>query len=359
MTTAATPSNQNVEAYNALLQGNFYDNRVTAEDTRKAIGYYEEAIRLDPRYALAYAKLSVAAGNLANAFGSLSMKEREEANAKARASAKKALALDPNLAEAHRAQGWSMSDIDFNFAGRGSGIATRPRARATGRGDHFESRHSGVHTRAARRSGRAPGSGRLRSSRYAAGSHYNLSLNLTALGRYDEAEAAKRKAIELQPQAAQNYLQLARIQILRGNSGAAVEFAKKETDPFWRTYALALAHFANGDRAEADAALKKLIDEDADTGASQIAQVYALRKEPDKMFEWLEHGWPTKDPGVTELLIDPFLRAYKDDPRFIAFAQKIGVMPKAGRQAVIADDNLRLEIGPCPVHRHRRVTQSS
>ncbi len=37
----------NVEAYNALVQGNFYDNRLTAEDTRKAIGYYEEAIRLD------------------------------------------------------------------------------------------------------------------------------------------------------------------------------------------------------------------------------------------------------------------------------------------------------------------------
>ena len=61
LTTAATPSNQNVEAYNALLQGNFYFNRRTAEDYRKAIGYYEEAIRLDPRYALAYAKLSIAA----------------------------------------------------------------------------------------------------------------------------------------------------------------------------------------------------------------------------------------------------------------------------------------------------------
>ena len=58
LTTAATPSNQNVEAYNALLQGNFYSHRGTADDVRKAIGYYEEAIRLDPRYALAYAKLS-------------------------------------------------------------------------------------------------------------------------------------------------------------------------------------------------------------------------------------------------------------------------------------------------------------
>ena len=47
------------------------------------------------------------------------------------------------------------------------------------------------------------------------------------------------------------------------------------------------------------------------------------------MFEWLEHAWTTHDAGVTEMLINPFLRAYKDDPRFIAFAQKIGVMPKA------------------------------
>ncbi len=152
-----------------------------------------------------------------------------------------------------------------------------------------------------------------------------------ALGRYDEAEAALRKAIELQPQAADRYARLAIIQILRGKSAEAVELAKKETDPFYRTYALALAHFANADRAEADAALKKLIDETADQGASQIAAVYALRKEPDKMFQWLEHGWPTNDPGVTDLLTDPFLLAYKDDPRFIAFAQKVGVMPKAAK----------------------------
>ena len=149
------------------------------------------------------------------------------------------------------------------------------------------------------------------------------------LGRYDEAEAALRKNITLQPQSAQNYYRLAVIQILRGKPGQAVELAKQETDPFWRTYALALAQFANGKRAEAEAALKRLIDEDAYDAGSQIASVYALRKEPEKMFEWLEHALTTHDSGAIELLIDPFLLAYKDDPRFIAFAQKIGVMPKA------------------------------
>jgi TolB-like protein len=329
LTTTATPSNQNVEAYNALLQGNFYYNRFTADDTRKAIGYYEEAIRLDGRYALAYAKLSVAAGNLSSSYpGRVAPREVEELIATARASAKRALELDPNLADAHLAQGMILRDIDRNFV---EAEAEFRRALELAPQDaSVTARFAGLLSRLGRLDEGVALIKRaiaLEPLRHA--SHSSLAINLTALGRYDEAEAAVRKAIELQPQAAQNYMQLATIQILRGKSGAAVEFAKKETDPFWRTYALALAHFANGNRAEADAALKKLIDENGDQGASQIAQVYALRKEPDKMFEWLEHGWPTNDPGVDELLTQPFMRAYKDDPRFIAFAQKVGVMPKA------------------------------
>src|SRR5262245_18538435 len=98
LATAAKPSNQNVEAYEALLQGNFYFYRHTADDTRKAIDYYEEAIRLDPGYALAHAKLSSAADTLAFNYV-VPVQEREEAIAKAHASARSALDLAPNLPE--------------------------------------------------------------------------------------------------------------------------------------------------------------------------------------------------------------------------------------------------------------------
>jgi TolB-like protein/Flp pilus assembly protein TadD len=327
LATAATPSNQNVEAYNALLQGNFYYYRRTAEDTRKAIGYYEEAIRLDPHYALAYAKLSINALNLATNYPGLATKEREEAIAKAHASAKRALDLDSNLADAHSAKGAVLELLDFNFAAaeaeyrRAFELAPQNASVASILAGLFA--ELGRLDEAVALTQQAIVLEPLRSQ-----SRFNLALYLTALGRYDEAEAALRKAIELQPQAAQNYYVPAIIQILRGKPAAAVELAKQETDPFWRTYALALAHFANGDWAEADAALKKLIDEDADDAGSQIAEVYALRKKPEKMFEWLEHAWTTHDAGVTDLLSNPFLRACKDDPRFIAFAQKIGVMPK-------------------------------
>ena len=329
LTTAATPSNQNIEAYNALLQGNFYFNRSTADDMRKAIGYYKEAIRLDPRYALAYAKLSLASHELAVGYGGIPVQATEQAIATARASARRALDLDPNLPEAHIAQGLVLLDFDFNLAAaeaeyrRAFGLepqnapAVASLASLTARGGQLEEAVALLE--------QAIAIDPLRATL-----HGSLALDLVSLGRYDEAEAALRHSIELQPHAAQSYYRLAVIQILRGKPGLAVELAKQETDPFWRTYALALAHFANGDRSEADAALKKLIDENADDAGSQIASVYASRKEPDKMFEWLERAWTTHDSGVLELLQNPFLRAYKDDPRFTAFAQKIGVMPKAG-----------------------------
>ncbi len=327
LSTTATPSNQNVEAYNALLQGNFYGNRNTTEDFRKAIGSYEEAIRLDPRYAFAYAKVSIAAIIPATGFGGLPPEEGKALIAKARDSAERALELDPNLGEAHRAKALIMDRVDGNLTAAEAeyrrALELAPHDAATmGNLAYLIARHGRLEEAVALDQ-RAIALEPLRT-----GLQSDLALCLSALGRYDEAEAALRKAIELQPQSATNHMRLSLIEILRGNPKRAVELAKQETDPFWRPYALALAHFANADRAEADAALKKLIDENADDGASQIAQVYALRKEPEKMFEWLEHGWATHDGGVADVLIDPFLRAYKDDPRMIAFLQKVGVLPK-------------------------------
>ena len=329
LATAATP--QNVAAYNALLQGNFHLYLRTADDFRKAIGYYEEAIRLDPRYALAYAKLTTPAVNLVTGFGHIATKEKDEATIKARASAKSALELDPNLSEGHLAQAIILELLDLNLAGAEAefrrSLELAPQNPHVINDLAILTAELGRLDEAVALTQRAIALDPLRGT-----FHYALARYLIALGRYDEAEAALRKAIDLQPQSAQTYAQLAIIQILRGNPGAAVELAKQETDPFWRTYALALAQFANGDRAEADAALKKLIDEDADESGSQIAEVYALRQEPEKMFEWLEHAWTTHDAGVIQLLHHPFARAYKDDPRFIAFAQKIGVMPKAAAE---------------------------
>ena len=192
----------------ALLQGNFYYNRRTLDDDRKAIGYYEEAIRLDPRYAFAHAMLSAAATNLASNFAGIATKEGQEAIAKARVSAKSGLALDPNLADAHLAQGTILEVVDFDFA------AAEAEAR---RALELAPQNPVATNNLARLMatlGRLDEAVALLQRAIALDPlrivfHTNLAIELTALGRYDEAEAAVSKAVALQPQAASNYLQLA------------------------------------------------------------------------------------------------------------------------------------------------------
>jgi len=56
-----------------------------------------------------------------------------------------------------------------------------------------------------------------------------------------------------------------------------------------------------------------------------VAQIYAMRNDSDKTFEWLDHAWNYRDPAVHYLRYDPFIGRYKDDPRFIAYCRKVGL----------------------------------
>ena len=71
--------------------------------------------------------------------------------------------------------------------------------------------------------------------------------------------------------------------------------------------------------------MQTLIDNDAVSGPFQIAAVYGLRKEPDKMFDWLDRAYTERDSGLTQLLVTPFILTYKNDPRFAALCQKLKI----------------------------------
>ena len=58
--SADKPPSGNLDAYNALLQGRFYAERRNRADYFKAVDYYQQAITLDPDYAMAYARLAIA-----------------------------------------------------------------------------------------------------------------------------------------------------------------------------------------------------------------------------------------------------------------------------------------------------------
>jgi adenylate cyclase len=92
--TAATTS---TDAYDAYLKGMQAYNARTTENLYKAIRYFQQAIRLDPNYALAYAQL----GSVYTVLPENTSMSYEEANAKAMPMVQKALSINPNLAQAH------------------------------------------------------------------------------------------------------------------------------------------------------------------------------------------------------------------------------------------------------------------
>jgi len=100
-------------AYEAFLQGRFCWNTRSEEGFRKAIGFFERAIELDPGYALAYVGLS----DVFNVLGMFSMLLPKDAYEKAQAASKKALAIDERLAEAHSSLGYARFLYDWDWAG--------------------------------------------------------------------------------------------------------------------------------------------------------------------------------------------------------------------------------------------------
>ena len=59
--------------------------------------------------------------------------------------------------------------------------------------------------------------------------------------------------------------------------------------------------------------------------AYQIAQVYAIRGEPDLAFEWLERAFDQRDSGLHYVMADPDVRSLHADPRWDAFLRKMGL----------------------------------
>ncbi|MBV8146725.1 MAG: hypothetical protein JO184_17160, partial [Gammaproteobacteria bacterium] len=113
--------------------------------------------------------------------------------------------------------------------------------------------------------------------------------------------------------------------VQRGNAQAALAAAQQGPPGYWQDAALALARQIGADRSAADSALKMLIDKDAGFAAYDIAEVYALRNDAKEAFAWLDRAWSNRDSGINNLLYDPFLARYKDDPRFAAFCKKVGL----------------------------------
>jgi serine/threonine-protein kinase len=309
----------NVEAHNAYLQGHFHLLRRNVEDFRKAIGYYDQAIQLDPRYALAYAERAEAWAFMGDLTG-----QRPTAYPKAQSDAEKAVAIAPGLAEARAALGWVRCLAEWRFA---EGLAELKRAKelspANPTANDLLARiivYLGRFDEAERQAREAVELDPLSTVTQA-----NLARVLFYAGKLDEADAAARKSAELQPAGAGSHRFQVLIAVQRGDGDAALREAQLEPDEGFRRFELALAHYARGDRPAADAALADLIAKAREGFAYQIAEVYAVRGEADKAFEWLQTSFDDRDAGALGLLVDPLLRGLRNDPRYKTLLAKLGL----------------------------------
>jgi TolB-like protein/Tfp pilus assembly protein PilF len=317
------PPGGNLAAYAAYKHGRAYGALGNETDMRRAIEAFEEAIRIDPRYAAAYARLSLGWNALAAQV--LGGKEASEANARARDAVNTALRLDPDSSLAHRAHAYLLLNVDMDWT---AAEAETRRALELAPNDAVTQFDHGVALAALGQVRRAVTLTRqaLVTDPRDDESYYWLAFYLTGTGRLDEARQAIHTAIALQPGTDGYHGQLAIIEVLRGDARAALAAAKQEsTDGLWYDAAVALASQIGPDRAAADAAFGKLVAGHADDGAYQIAQVHALRGDPGRMFQWLERAWGNRDPGIGYLLSDPFILRFRRDPRFAAFCKKVGL----------------------------------
>jgi serine/threonine-protein kinase len=322
MPQSERPPSGNLDAWNAYSRARFHATIIDPADGRQAIEFYNQAIALDPRYARAYAGMSLTQSILGATF--FSGAEQHEAYVKARAAAERALQLDPTVALAHAARGLLLQWEDFDWAGAESEYR---RATELAPGDGFFSAQLGRLRGVLGHSQQAISllrQGIVTDPRDAS-AWYWLGWYLAADGQSDAAEQALRTAVALTPEKSFLVAGLVIMQVRLGEHEAARAMAQQTPPGIWRDIALAFASQTGNDRAAADAALQNLIANSADGSAYQIAEVYGLRNDADNMFTWLDRAWDTRDSGISRLLTDPFILPYRNDPRFAAFCSKVGL----------------------------------
>ena len=307
------------EAQRLMLLGRYFLDRTTREASERAIENFKNAVALDPNFALCWAEL----GRAYSVQAGKSWVAIDEGFKLSREATERALALEPQLAEGHAQLGRIRAVYDWDLRGA---LASYARALEFAPGSSTVMDGASVLEFKLGRFDRALDLSRrvLTQDPLSAAIWHNLGLICHSAGMLAEAEKAFRRALDLSPQRLVTNAMLAMVLADEGRGSEAVELAESEPDLFWRLWSLAILRSVNGELDEADRALKAVIDEHADGDAYQIAEIYAVRGETDKAFEWLERAVEHRDTGVTHARVCPRFRPLHADPRWPALMKTIG-----------------------------------
>jgi TolB-like protein/Tfp pilus assembly protein PilF len=316
------PPTESIEAYDLYLKGRFFVNRIAdakGEDPRKGIDFFEQALALDPGYALAHAGIADAYSFLGQVGPILPPKQ---ALPKAREAALRALELDDTLAETHCVLGWILAWYDYDWAGAERHLRRAVELAPLSAEVHWRYGLYLVCVQGRFDEAVAEGHRALELEPLSVVTITWLGLILNYAGRYEEAITQLRKAIELDPSQWHPHHILVHVYFVNSmypesiaTSETAITLAGRHP---WNLMFLAMGYVATGKRAEAEA----IYDELLARARREYVQSFvfgtlsgALGRK-DEAFEWLDRACGEHDPVLPVLKVYKPFDPLRDDPRF-------------------------------------------
>jgi len=312
---------ENPEAHRLYLLGRYHFTKFTRAGWTNAIHYYEQALKVDPNFALAYCGLADTYG-----WAGGQIMAGKEAWAKEMELAKKALALDPNLAEAHLAMGTALFSVLGPHASEKEldrAVELNPNLALAYDQYGWTFAEMGRFNEAIAAEKKA-----LELDPLSTFLNTDLAFFLYWARRYEEAATQIRKTLELDPNNAFAHSILGWCLIGKGNKvEARAEFQKAASldDLPWYVSSLGYAYAANGDRAKAEQILQDLeeLSKQRYVSPANRAAVYLGLGEKEKALDWLEKAYEDRDPIFWWIDGDQLYDSIRNEPRFQALAQKV------------------------------------
>ncbi|MEQ8205319.1 MAG: tetratricopeptide repeat protein, partial [Woeseia sp.] len=171
--------------------------------------------------------------------------------------------------------------------------------------------------------------------------HFNLGGSYLYAGRYADAIATLRTALQLSPNRIGGYYQLGIAQLLAGNAADSMASMQREPLEVLQLLGKVMASHALGEIEIANQLQTELIAQHEQEAAYNIAYVMAYRGQTDSAFEFLGQAVNNEDPGLTDIVAEPLFANLHADPRWLPFLQSIGKGP-AQLNAIVFDIPLPL-----------------
>ena len=317
------------EAHNDYLRGMYFLNLGSREDSlRKAVASFEKALARDPDYAQAWIRL----GGTWSWLMANGWVEVDEARRHIERAGERARTLAPNLGGGYFLQSTLLAFVDLNWA---EALSMAERAVALEPVNSEVLRRYAYITNVIGRHDEA-----IDAAKQALEIDPGLSDNRLELGvdylwarRYPEAETVFRELIARDPEYPRARYNLGVCRYVQGDPAGALALFEQEPLDWMRRTGRSLALHALGRRQEADAAFDELIRIDGTSASYQQAQVAAQRGDADLAFKMLDQALEVQDLGVSRVLVDPLLDPIRADPRFRKVVEREGLLPFMDKDA--------------------------